>query len=187
LALQLFLIVDQRKTNMAALDQALVVFVESHELNPAQGYLKSESVTRRPHMAFVNERVPQSDVVKYGLEAINKKAMKGTFEYFWTVDRARDIYLRWMEANRDEPSQQVFWFYWKGSLLEISLDIVSADGQRGGKGSTTWGFTGGVFHLPSNLEPHRGEIMLDLKESLCAYKDFGALSSVVEHTAYFQF
>ena len=44
-------------------------------------------------MAFVNERIPEADVEKYGLEAIDEQHLVGcTNSRDWTIDRARDIY-----------------------------------------------------------------------------------------------
>lgn len=135
-------------------------------------------------MAFVNEMVPEKDVEKYGLRAINKKYLKGDFDYRWTIDRARDIYLRWMTYDPEDIGRAEFSFYWKGSLISIRL-YGRAEGVRGGKGSTTWKF--GAWDLPDVLAQYKTEIIDDLKEALVAYKDFGVGSVIVDHTAYFDF
>ena len=71
-------------------------------------------------MAFVNEEIPEADVEKYGLEAIDDSffGAGGTTSRNWTIDRARDIYLRCVARGRDEESQLSTWiFYWKGALI----------------------------------------------------------------------
>lgn len=137
-------------------------------------------------MGFINEEVPEQDIEKYGLRSINKKFLVGDFGYEWTIDRERDIYLRWMRCDREEPSETDFSFYWKGILLKIRLKR-RGEGVRGGKGSTTWKLLNSPLSLPDELESNREEIIADLKEALRAFKDFGIDSAIVDHTAYFEF
>jgi hypothetical protein len=141
-------------------------------------------------MTFVNEEVPKQDIEKYGLREINKKFLIGDFEYEWTIDRERDIYLRWMCYDPEEPSENDFSFYWKGILLTIRLKR-RGEGVRGGKGSTTWAMQPSMgstsLWLPKELESKREEIIADLKDALRAFKDFGLGSTIADHTAYFEF
>ena len=141
-------------------------------------------------MTFVNEEVPEQDIEKYGLRAINKQFLKGDFDYRWTIDRQRNIYLRWMHSNREEPSENEFSFYWKGTLLKIRLKS-RGEGVRGGKGSTTWAIVPRLgstsLWLPEELASKREEIIADLKDALRAFKDFGLGSTIADHTAYFEF
>lgn len=135
-------------------------------------------------MAFVNERVPEQDIDKYGLRTINEKYLKGDFDYRWTIDRTRDIYLRWMTYDREDIGRNDFSFYWKGSLIPVRL-YRQGHGVRGGTGCTTWKFAG--WWLPEELTLQRDQIIADLKEALIAYKDAGIGSTIAEHTAYFEF
>ena len=141
-------------------------------------------------MAFENEKVPEEDIEKYGLREINKKFMKGDFDYRWTMDRERDIYLRWMKYDLQDPCVQQISFFWKGALFRIELKVV-CEGERGGKGSTTWSWNG--MRRPETpkeqaiWDAYRAEIIADLKDALRAYRDFGIGSVIADHTAYFDF
>ncbi len=143
-------------------------------------------------MSFVNEKVSEQDIEKYGLREINKQFLKGDFEYDWTIDRERDVYLRIMGNNWQEPQEQKVSFYWKGHLLRFDLRMsTSGKNVRGGKGDCTWSLSSNntlkTLWLPDDLEVHREEVTGDLKQALSAYKDFGRRSVIVDHTAYFQF
>lgn len=143
-------------------------------------------------MPFVNEKISEQDIQKYDLREINKQFLKGDYEYDWTIDRERDIYLRLMGNNWQEPQEQKVSFYWKGHLLRFDLRIsTSGNNVRGGKGDTTWSLSSNCtskdLWLPEELEKCRDEITNDLKAALRAYKDFGRRSVIVDHTAYFQF
>lgn len=141
-------------------------------------------------MAFVNEEVPEQDIEQYGLRTVNKQFLVGDFAYEWTIDRKRDIYLRWIRRDREAPAETDFSYYWRGALLKIRLK-ARGEGVRGGKGSTTWstvpGLSGIPLWLPLELESKREEIIVDLKDALRAFKDFGLDSAIAEHTAYFEF
>jgi hypothetical protein len=141
-------------------------------------------------MAFINEFISEEDDKKYGISEINKKAHVANYKCDWTIDRERDIYLRWMRYDREMSGRNDFTFYWKGNLLDIALKR-HGDGVRGGKGWTTWAiwqFLGkNYLQLPENLESYRKEIIADLKAALVAYKDFGIRSSIFDHTANFEF
>lgn len=135
-------------------------------------------------MAFVNERVPDQDVQKYGMRAVNARYGKGDFDYRWTVDRDRDIYLRWMTYDREDIGRNEFSFFWKGALIPVRL-YGKGEGVRGGKGSTTWKFGG--WTLPDALKSQTSQVVADLKEALVAFKDAGVGSVITDHTAYFDF
>jgi hypothetical protein len=136
-------------------------------------------------MAFVNEKVPEQDIDKYGMREINKKHWVGDCCYEWTIDKEKDIFLRYLRhGDRDTPYRNDFSFYWKGTQLTIRFE-KHGEGMRGGKGSTTWEFGG--WQPPENLKPHLKEIIADLKEALTVYKDFGIGSTIADHTAYFDF
>jgi hypothetical protein len=143
------------------------------------------------NMSFVNEKVSEQDIEKYGLREINKKFFKGDHSYFWTIDRANDVYLRSMGNNWQEPEEQVFSFYWKGHQFQIDLRICDSSGVRGGAGSVTWGLSSNTTEkmvpLPQSLEAYRSQITADLKDALRAYKDGGYFSATTEYTAHFLF
>lgn len=146
-----------------------------------------------PVISFINEAIPKQDIEKYNLRAINKSFAVGDLSYYWTVDRERDIYLRCVGNNWQEPEQQKISFYWKGNLLRFNLDI-SGEGTNGGEGVTIWSVTSipkktgyMTLPLPSELEKHRDSIVSDLKHALTAFKDFGVFSVTTSHTAKFNF
>lgn len=137
-------------------------------------------------MAFVNEYVPEEDVKKYGLEIINRQYQKTDIRYRWTIDRKRDVYLRWLKGGREEfCDQQDFTLYWKGALIFVRLRVIDAGGERGGKGWTRWALL--FLGCPEELQAKKSEIIADLKEALTAYKGSGVSSTFTEYTATFEF
>lgn len=116
-------------------------------------------------MGFVNEYVPETDINQYGLEEINQKYRKANIpgDYRWTVDRERDIYLRWINTDWRSDFQQVFSFYWKGVLIEACLIMSSAEILN----AYTW--TLHYLSVPDVLKRQKYEILEDLKEALEAY------------------
>jgi hypothetical protein len=141
-------------------------------------------------MGFTNEFISEEDNKKYGISEINKKTNKANIGCDWTIDRERNIYLRWMTYDREMSGRNDFTFYWKGTLFNIALKR-DGDGVRGGKGWTTWSiwkfFGKNYLQLPVELESHREEIIADLKAALIIFKDFGMRSSIADHTANFEF
>jgi hypothetical protein len=141
-------------------------------------------------MTFVNEKISEVDRQKYGITEINKKECTSDYKPEWTRDHERDIYLRWMNSERDQPGRTNFTFYWKGTLFPVTLKRAG-DGVRGGMGWNTWSIWAfsnrNYLQIPSQLECHREEIVLNLKEALTAFKDFGTHSAIADHTAQFTF
>ena len=128
-------------------------------------------------MAFINEYIPEADVKKYGIEEINKKfIVGGTNSDQWTIDRDRDIYLRCVARGREEFRHQSTWtLYWKGTLLTVELDMISAGGERGGHGWSHYKLR--FIGIPPSLEGKRDEIIADLREALAAYGGGGVYST----------
>ncbi|MDR1076495.1 MAG: hypothetical protein LBL59_09430 [Xanthomonadaceae bacterium] len=134
-------------------------------------------------MRFVNEFIPEEDVEKYGLEAIDENfIIGGTNSRQWTIDRERDIYLRNVArggGNEPEIRNQWKWtFYWHGNLINIRLDLLDGGGGRGKPGWSHWKliWVNGSHGLPEHLHKYREEILADLKEALIAYKGSGVYS-----------
>lgn len=136
-------------------------------------------------MAFINEFVSREDVEKYDLSRINEEYFKADLQYSWTVDRERNIYLRYMREGREEQGGLgVFAFFWGGRLLEVQL-FREEHSELGGKGVTIWGLR--LIKIPDELLGERPKILSDLKEALVVYKDFGIRSVFKQHTAKFEF
>lgn len=142
----------------------------------------------RADMKFSNEMVDEADIEKFELRKSNKDFLIGDFEYNWTINTNRDIYLRYMKVDREEPYRTHMVFYWKGLLLKIDL-LMSGKGVRHGDIETTWKWFG--LHQPaaeSNkiLIANRAEIMGNLKDALTAFKDGGMYSTPGQHTTKFE-
>lgn len=136
-------------------------------------------------MAFVNEYIPEADLVKYGIEEIDKRFIVGnTHDHSWTIDRERDIYLRCVARGREEASHKSTWtFYWGGELMAVCLETVDAgsDGTRNGRGWVRYQLVDCYlkgFFIPSHLLDRRDEIIADLREALTARK--GGINSAKE-------
>lgn len=148
--------------------------------------------TKRTPMGFVNEFIPVEDVETYGLKAIDQKfIVGGTNARDWTIDRARNIYLRNVaQGGGAEPeiSHQMKWsFYWHGELLTLRLDLMGGGGGRGEPGWSHWKLVmvNGSYGLPEHLKANKSHFIDDLKEALTAYKDFGAYSSNTDYSIIF--
>ncbi len=82
-------------------------------------------------MPFVNEHIPEADIEKYEIKKWDKKFQIGHYKPSWTVDRERDIYLRFIESGREELSGQwIFCLYWKSHHLGIRLRISGGGAAR---------------------------------------------------------
>lgn len=133
-------------------------------------------------MAFINERIPAADVVKYRIEEIDKHyVIGGTSARDWTVDRARDIYLRHVASGREEfLGYQAWTLRWKGALIRVDLEMVSASGGHGGPAKGHKRVR--RIDIPADLEAHRDEILSELRLALIAYKDGGIYATATEYT-----
>lgn len=136
-------------------------------------------------MAFVNEYVPDEDVKEYGLDEINRKYRLPCVQYDWTVDREREIYLRWLKSGGTELSDQHdFHLYWEKSLLTVRLKRTvekDAYGSRTSRWQLMW------IDIPDAFKDKRPEVLEVMKEALKAYKTSGIRSTTTSHTAVFEF
>lgn len=136
-------------------------------------------------MSFVNEFVSNADVKKYDLDEVNYKFWKADSRFDWTINRERDIYLRWMKSGRGESGlQQEFSLYWDGTLLAVRMSSSCVLRQDGTK-ALIWK----LHHLvlPGAMKARRDEIIEDLKEALTVYKTDGVRSTHDEHSVIFEF
>lgn len=132
-------------------------------------------------MAFANEHISQEDVTKYGLEAIDENFIAGgTNSRIWTIDRELNIYLRNVTRGREEYKSQSGWtFFWRDHLIYLELEIIDAGGKPGGP---CWSHKRlRRIEFPEQLKGRRDEILIDLKNALIAYKDFGIYSVSTEY------
>ena len=132
-------------------------------------------------MAFVNERIPEADVEKYGLEKIDDSffGAGGTTSRAWTIDRARDIYLRCVARGRDELSHISTWtFYWKGALIWFRREALGVekkpDGLRHARSRL-------MLTLPEHLTSRREEICQDLRDAFRTYGGGGIFSNSTDY------
>ena len=132
-------------------------------------------------MAFVNEEIPEADVEKYGLEKIDNELLSigKTYSRSWTIDRARDIYLRRVARGRDELSHISTWtFSWKGVLIWFKQEIIDFKGARN---APCWIHQKVYdFRMPESLQSHREEIFRDLHDAFLAYRDGGIFDTSTE-------
>jgi hypothetical protein len=136
-------------------------------------------------MTFVNEYISPEDVEKYHIKEINKQFFKGHYKPDWTIDRERDIWLRYMTTGREDfASHWNFALYWKGRLLHIQLEVSGGGKNRGEQWRHYKILRLGVG---SALQAHEAEIKADLKEALVAFRDAGVQSTSTQFTATFDF
>ena len=134
-------------------------------------------------MAFINERIPEADVEKYGLEKIDDLFFGAgvTTSRDWTIDRARDIYLRRVAIGKDELSHISTWtFCWKGALIWFKWEILEFKGARN---APCWMHLRLYdFRMPESLQSHREEIFRDLHDAFLAYKTGGIYATCTEYS-----
>ena len=132
-------------------------------------------------MAFVNEEIPEADVEKYGLEKIDNDLLSigKTYSRNWTIDRARDIYLRRVAIGRDELSHISTWtFCWKGALIWFKWEVIDFKGARN---APCWSHQKAYdFRIPESVQSHREEIFRDLHDAFLAYRDGGIFATSTE-------
>lgn len=95
-------------------------------------------------MTFINEKVSEQDIEKYGLREINKQFVRGDISYYWTIDQDRNIYLRDMGGNWQEPEQQRFSFFGKDIYCGSNWIKVAA-GHLAGKAAPRGSYERAVF------------------------------------------
>lgn len=136
-------------------------------------------------MVFVNEFISRDDMEKYGIREINKKYLKMNSRNSWTIDRERNIYLRYMMSGREDLSNlHTFTFFWGGELFEVQL-FGDGYAKRGGSGLSIW--RPRLIDIPSKFSERREEILGDLKEALTEYKEAGVFTTVEQHAVRFEF
>lgn len=137
-------------------------------------------------MPFVNEFIPAEDVETYGLKEIDKHfVVGGTNSRQWTIDRARDIYLRNVSRGREDWRNQTEWtFHWRGTELTLRLDLLEGKGGRGEPGWSHWKLVwlNGSYGLPLHLKASKSQVLDDLEEALTAYQGAGIYSA--DYTSY---
>jgi hypothetical protein len=136
-------------------------------------------------MAFVNEYVSAEDANKYDLNGINRRFGKDTqIRFEWTIDRERDVFLRWIASGREEFASRVTMVLWyQGITIPVHLE-VSGTGDYSKPTTTIWHLSG--IELPPALEAKRDEVLQSLREALTTYK-VGVGVDVADHTAVFEF
>ena len=117
-------------------------------------------------MAFVNEVVSDEDIVKYNLP------FKPGAGRYWTRDREQDCYL-WggiiENFARDYVPEGRFWFYLRGTCLDVSLNVkILSRGSRGKPSQIVWEEVSHIY--PWNfVGVDEKEFLSVLKEALLVF------------------
>jgi hypothetical protein len=125
-------------------------------------------------MPFINEHTSEADIVKYGLREQSEEFRLGNSKIEWTIDRARDIYLRHIETDfRSDPIIHKFIFYWSGESIEIELMTMNFEHNEYVSATETLKILPTMrpnnqdsFWLPSSLVASRTQITDDFKDAL---------------------
>jgi hypothetical protein len=152
-------------------------------------------------MAFVNERPESNEWEKYG-----SPALRGIHEFSHpstcTIDHERNIYLLYVATQMNPKYDHIptglsgWFFFWRGHELWVELEIVEGKGKYGGPGwarfllsklclmseKSNWMGRSLKRELPSELKPHREEILKDLYDALVAYLQISSGHSICELT-----
>ena len=120
-------------------------------------------------MAFVNEYISPGDAEKYGIEEIDRRFLKVNFQPDWTIDKDRDVYLRFVVSGLEEfAAQRDCVFYWKGALLMARL---SQQTETMPSGERIRHYKLLQLELPQAVAAQRMEIISTLKEGLVTYQN----------------
>lgn len=160
-----------------------MIVANDHEIPCAA---RSNTIQEKDGMAFVNEYISEADIEKYGIKELDEKFRKGHYKPDWTIDHERDIYLRYLHNEREEHSnRRTYYFYWKGNLLFVTVDLIDAKGERG---SEQWSsYKMWRMDIPDALKLREAEIISDLKDAFLAWKGGGVYSTATQYTATFDF
>lgn len=135
-------------------------------------------------MAFVNEYISEADIEKYGIKEIDDKFFKGHSKPDWTIDRERDIYLRYMHSEREEHSnRKTYYFYWKVEALVVTIDVEAEDLNS----ERYWHYKLWRMEIPTSVASNKTEIVDDLKEAFIAHKVYGVHSGDAKFNVDFDF
>ncbi|NKI93554.1 hypothetical protein [Rhizobacter sp. SG703] len=136
-------------------------------------------------MTFINEYISAQNIKKYDIEEIDRRFLKVTFQPDWTVDKERDIYLRFVGSGREEfATQKECTLYWYGVLLTVRLDQQTGTAPDGSR----WRHYKLLqLDLPESIADQRSKVVSDLKEGLIAYQGGGVYSSGARSTTTFDF
>lgn len=136
-------------------------------------------------MVFANEYISKADVAKYGIEEFDLRHRIAHYKPNWTIDRERDVYLRYMHSGREQNANRVeFCIYFKGVLILVKVD-VEGGGKRGGEQWSHYKMR--QIDIPDEVKPQQEEIISALKDALIAYKGGGVYASATNHTVTFDF
>lgn len=125
-------------------------------------------------MAFINEHISENDVKRTGIYDVARK-LTGPISDSWTIDKERDIYLHIASRGGEEYRNHSTWlFYWKSDFIVVRLEFIDGEGKRGEPGWGHWKLRG--LEIPESINKFRDEILIDFKDALVAYKDFGVNS-----------
>ena len=113
-------------------------------------------------MAFVNEFISPEDFEKYGFKEINKQFRMPDDKTSWTINKEKEVYIRYIPWRTPSPGYFRFHMYWKGRLFFIYI----AFGKNNLRSLVE-------MDLPKDLMPLKEEIIKDLKEAFQAYQGGG--------------
>lgn len=82
-------------------------------------------------MTFINEYISEEDWAKYNFDSIDKRMNYNRGQKDWTINRAKDIWLRdyYTPIDRDDGGRVIGpneWdFYWKGTLMVLKTNFIN--------------------------------------------------------------
>jgi hypothetical protein len=126
-------------------------------------------------MPYINELVPDADMVRHDLSNILRAHAVLDVDAQWTVDRDHDAFLMQLGSNPQDPGMSEFLFFWEGQMHEELLRserLPAAQGQR----HLRW------HRLTAAAEPtaapeQQQARLIALKEALTAFRSDGLFSA----------
>jgi hypothetical protein len=139
-------------------------------------------------VAFIYERIPEADIVAFGLREIDKQFPMSVASR-WVIDRERNFYLRYLTYDREQPSHKNFSYFWNGNLYSLRLRSEGQD-MPDDKWKTNWSWLGmrePEADARAEFEANRTAFMTDIKDALRAYRDGSLSPAYSAHIAEFDF
>jgi hypothetical protein len=140
-------------------------------------------------MPFVNEFISPQDFKKYDIEGVFKKVV-GSVTYVppfgWTIDRARNIFLLYLDTGTIEGSNPLtFALWWDGAVIVIDLEMPERSRSDRYIGVALWGLC--RLHCPKDFPVAREEVIRVLKEAMIGRDSRGAFGHIDSYSVEFNF
>jgi hypothetical protein len=126
-------------------------------------------------MPFINELVPDADMVRHDLSKILRAHAVLDVDVQWTVDRDHDAFLMQLGSNPQDPGMSEFVFFWQGQMYEELLRSERVPAGQGQRHLRWHRLTAGSE--PDSAQEQQQARLIALKEALTEFRSDGLFSA----------